>query len=90
MKRLVAIGIVVASLALPSAAPVFATTPPATGQPNVDCPGPAPIPAGFSSSGFMNVADSHYANDSGSPASMNSNNTAAESQYDVACYRSAH
>jgi hypothetical protein len=89
VKRLVAIGIVVASLALPSAAPAFATTPPAVGQPNVDCPGPM-SPPGFSSSGFMNVADSHYANDSGSPASMDSNNTAAESQYDVACYGGAH
>lgn len=39
---------------------------------------------------WENVADSHYANDSGSPASMNSYNKAAESQYDVACYRSTH
>jgi hypothetical protein len=90
MKRLVGIGIVVASLTLPCAGPVLAATPPAVGQPNVDCPGTAPTPPGFNSSGFVNVADSHYANDTGSPASMHSNNTAAESQYDVACYRSAH
>jgi hypothetical protein len=90
MKRLLAIGIVVASLALPTAAPALATSPPAVGQPNVDCPGTAPTPPGFNSPGFVNVADSHYANDSGSPNSMHSNNTAAESQYDVACFRSAH
>ena len=89
MKRLVAIGIVAASLALPSA-PALAATPPAVGQPNVDCPGTAPTPPGFNTTGFTQVADSHYANDSGSPASMHSGNTAAESQYDVACFRSAH
>jgi hypothetical protein len=90
MNRLIAIVTVVAALALPTTAPVFAISPPASGQPNVDCPGTAPTPPGFNTSGFLNVADSHYANDSGSPASMHSNNTAAESQYDVACYRSNH
>ncbi len=88
MKRLVAIGIVVASFALPSAAPAFATTPPATGQPNVDCQSTGP--AGLFTTQFTTIAASVYANDSGTPASMNSGNTAAESQYDIACFASAH
>lgn len=88
MKRLVAIGIVVASLTISSTAPAFATTPPATGQPNVDCASTGP--AGLFTTQFVNIAASVYANDSGTPASMNSGNTAAESQYDIACIVSAH
>ena len=90
MRRLIAVAIAAAALTLVSAPAAHATTPPAVGQPNVDCPGTAATPPGFNSGGFTNVADNKYANDSGSPASMNSGNTAAEAQYDVACYRSAH
>jgi hypothetical protein len=88
VRRLVAIGIVAASLALSSAAPAFAATPPAIGQPNVDCPATITSPAGFNTAGFANAA-SVYANP-GATAENMSGNTAAEAQYDVACFASAH
>jgi hypothetical protein len=87
MKRLFALGIAAAALALP-AAPAFAISPPAVGQPNVDCQSTGP--AGLFTTQFTTIAAGVYANDSGSPASMHSTNTAAESQYDVACFASAH
>ncbi len=91
MRRLFAVAIATASLTLIPAHAAFAISPPATGQPNVDCPGTAPTPPGFSSGGFSNVAENKYANDGDTWVnSMHSGNTAAESQYDVACYRSNH
>lgn len=90
VKRLLAAALVAASLSLSAAMPALATSPPASGQPNVDCPGTAPTPPGFNSGGFTNVAENRYANDSGTTNSMHSGNTAAESQYDVACFRSNH
>lgn len=88
MKALVAAAIVAGCLALPAAAPAFAISPPAVGQPNVDCPATITSPSGFNTSGFA-IAANVYANP-GTTAENMSGNTAAEAQYDVACFASAH
>jgi hypothetical protein len=74
---------------LPSSGSVLAATvktPPALGQPNVDCQSTGP--AGLFTTQFTAIAASVYANP-GATAETMSGNTAAESQYDIACFASA-
>jgi hypothetical protein len=92
MNRALAIGLVVAALTVPSAAPVLAANPPGTGQPSQDCAdffadGQA-MPAGFNTGGFAN-AEAHYAGSPGTPSAMHAHSGAAVSQYDVACFQQA-
>jgi hypothetical protein len=62
------------------------------GQPGAECgdPGATLSPAGFDSGGFAK-AELRYAGSDGTP-SLNSGNTHAVSQYDIACvhYTAAH
>jgi hypothetical protein len=68
-----------------SATAAFAGNPAGTGQPGAECgdEDATVMPHGFTTGGFAN-AEEHYA---GHGASVNSNNSHAVSQYDVACYQ---
>jgi hypothetical protein len=84
-KAIVAAVCVAALFALPGTA--FAMSNPAgTGQPGASCEDPGmSMPAGFTTSGFANAA-AQYAGSDGT-GSLNSGNTHAVSQYDVACFQ---
>jgi hypothetical protein len=84
-SRTIATAAISAVLALVPAGEALATVNPSTGQPNQECPDPANVP-GFNTTGF-NQAESVYAGNGKSATAANS--TAAVSQYDVACTRTA-
>jgi hypothetical protein len=66
----------------------MAGNPAGSGQPGASCEDETSAPAGFSTHGFEDVADAHYA---GSGAgSLHGNTATAVSQYDVACYQLSH
>jgi hypothetical protein len=86
MKKVIVAAIcAVALFAVPTAA--FAVSNPAgTGQPGASCEDSGMSePHGFTTSGFDNAA-AHYAGSDGT-ASLNSGNSHAVSQYDVACFQ---
>jgi hypothetical protein len=85
LTRTLAIAAVTAALGLVPAGGAFATVTPSTGQPDQECPTPPNVP-GFNTVGF-NHAESVYAGSGKSADAANS--TAAVSQYDVACTRTA-
>ena len=87
MIRRLAISLGAATLAVSMAtATALAGNPSGTGQPSTSCDFVALAPAGFSSGGFLNHAEAHYANP-GSQGSVSSGNLHVVSQYDVACYQ---
>lgn len=67
--------------------PRFARNPAGTGQPGVECGDEDALnePSGFGTGGFA-IAEDKYAGSDGTP-SLNSNNSQAVSQYDVACFQ---
>jgi len=86
MRKIIVTAIVAGVLLM--GAPAFAADPHtggSTGQPSQSCEEQPSKPAGFNTSGFLNVADAHYAGN-GAP-SLNGNTTTAISQYDVACFQ---
>ena len=71
--------------ALPGVA-FAASNPSVTGQPNTSCEDPGmSMPHVFTTGGFANAA-AHYAGSENTP-SLNSGNSHAVSQYDVACFQ---
>src|SRR5207253_6489580 len=88
MKRLLALAGLIAAMSLPASS-ALAASPGTHGQPSQSCQsffgdaGPF-TPAGFNSPGF-NHAETVYAG----AQPQNSNNPAAVSQYDVACFQAA-
>ena len=84
-KAIVAAACMAALLAVPGTA-FAASNPAGTGQPGASCEDPGmSLPHGFTTSGFDNAA-LHYAGSDGT-GSLNSGNTHAVSQYDVACFQ---
>jgi hypothetical protein len=67
--------------------PRFSRNPAGTGQPGAECGEDNALtePTGFGTGGF-GIAEAAYAGSDGTP-SLNSNNSHAVSQYDVACYQ---
>jgi hypothetical protein len=89
MARFIALGVLVAALALLSATSIFADTPGTQGQPNQSCQAVFPngtlTPSGFNTAGF-NHATTVYAG----AQPQNSRNPNSVSQYDVACFQQSH
>ena len=94
MKRAIAVAALVPVLGLTMIVPAMAASNPAgTGQPGtanpngVACgdPGATAQPHGFGTAGFQNAAQNY----AGSPGtgSLNSGNSHAVSEYDIACYQ---
>lgn len=86
--RTLAVSLALAGLSLASATSIaLASDPSGTGQPSASCQNPSTNtqPNGFTTVGFTH-ATSVYAGSPGS-ASLNSYNSAAVSQYDVACFQ---
>src|SRR5215211_7716385 len=87
MRRLLIGSALAVLLMLGSAGGAWAVSNPSgSGQPGVECgdEGATSEPAGFGTGGFE-IAEARYAGSDGT-ASLNSGNTAAVSQYDVACF----
>jgi hypothetical protein len=88
MKRVLAVSAIAPLLMLAFAGTASAATNPSgSGQPGAECgaAGATSAPAGFATGGFAN-AETHYAGSDGT-ASLNSGNSHAVSQYDIACYQ---
>ena len=77
--RVVMLAIVMALLLALLAAPAFAA------QPGKECGEDGPDTPGFTSEGFMNQAEPHYAGSEENPNQGNQDK--AVSQYDVACFQ---
>ena len=86
MKRFIAIGGLVAALALLSATSTLADNPGTQGQPNQSCQAVFPsgtlTPSGFNTTGFT-----HATNVYAGAQPQNSTNPQSVSQYDVACFQ---
>jgi hypothetical protein len=72
-------------LVVPPGAVSEARNPSGTGQPGASCQAEPKQPNGFGTVGFAN-AEAKYAGSDGTPSLANGN-SAAVSQYDVACYQ---
>jgi hypothetical protein len=86
MTRVIAVAIVIASLA--AVAPAFGLSPATGGQPNQSCEDQPTGPAGIMSTtnGFATRAVNVYAGALPDAHSLVSGNEFAVSQYDVACF----
>ncbi len=88
LRKLVFVTVLVLVLALAIAAPAFAAANPSgTGQPSQSCGSATALmsPNGFNTAGFAHAADV-YAGSPGTASAANGN-SAAVSQYDVACFQ---
>ena len=93
MKKSIALGLEILSLALVislASTPAFAASPGTQGQPNQSCQSVFPSgplsPNGFNTAGFANAGNVYAGNGQNTQTPANS---AAVSQYDVACFQVA-
>ncbi len=90
MVRRIALGVILGSFVSVASVGVVtaATNPSGTGQPDQSCQAEPTGPAGILSTtnGFATVAVNVYAGSPGTPSLANGN-SAAVSQYDVACFQ---
>ena len=88
MKKIIALTLLVGSLAWSTDSALAARNPAGTGQPGAECgdEGAEMEPPGFLTEGFAN-AEAHYAGSEDTPSALHANSEHAVSQYDVACFQ---